>query len=174
MASRSTLVTVVAWILMALSALAACIAGVQSWVLMTDPEFAALQQSLAAKLQEGDSTWLYQSFLWLMVLVHWVVLATAIFMLGLLISAVGLLRRQAWARRTVVVMLWLGVVYEVVSVVWAYCFISQVYAALPANEVPEGSMGMFAVGAGIATLVALTMAWWAWRLGSPKVAAEFH
>lgn len=159
---------------MVVSALSALVAGLQSWALLTDTEFQKMQQSMAEVLAQGDSSPLYQSFLWLMVYVHWAVVATVLVMLWMLVSAIGLLRRQQWARRSVVVMLWLGVLYEVLSMGWAYCFMQQVYSALPAEEVPAGGMQMFAMGAGIATVLALVMAWWAWRLGSQKVAAEFH
>jgi len=173
-AVRSSFVTAVAWIWIAMSGLSAFVALIQTLfagVLLPGPYFehAMAQASTSADPQVQFATSLFHWFPWITGLMF---LSSAIS----LVASIGLLHRRNWARLLFIAMLLLTILSQVAGLVVQ----QKIFAMLPAVPQEEGAppIAMFIHVLRIASIL-LTLAfaavfgWIIKRLVSPAIAAEF-
>jgi len=175
---RSTFVTVVAWILIAVSAFATLITLLQTILVFVVFPSAGMDMEtgpLPSDMPPG-AAFLFEHLEWLFVVSLIVSVAT-------MASSIGLLRRRNWARLAVAGLMVLGIVWclgglllQLAGMLAAHEQFASVDAALG-----EGSPDMtvfFYFFAAVTVLVALGFAllfgWIAKRLLSPAIAAEFR
>lgn len=172
---RSTFVTMLAWIFIAMSGSGTVISIAQN--LMVNMLFEGqLGEALRQAPPEGVPPVL-------VFLVGHVQLFFALFTLVSLVSlvcAIGLLRRREWARLGFVGLMGLGIAWQAVGV-WLQ---AQVFSALRTQFATATDLGAPDLGAAapaitmVGVVFALVMAglqgWIAWKLLSPAIAAEFR
>lgn len=174
--SRSTFVTVVAWIFIVLAALASLVAIVQALMVMfmlpagvlppAAGAYGALQDLPAALRLLLRNVWLVFVAFWLIAIMT-------------LVAAIGVLLRKNWARLMFVGLLGIGIAWNVGAIWLQRAIISSMHqppTRAPAEiasdletmaKVMGIGMTLFAVG------ISLVLAWIAIRLMSPAISAEF-
>ena len=176
MRPRSIWVSVWAWLLIVLSSLAVLLAALPVWLLWSTAHFDGLQESLLQAWQASQQvdSMVLQAFVWLLRHWQWVALATLVVALWLLVSAVGMWRRNNLARRHVVALLLLAALYQLLSIAGTFWLMADLQAAVQAAslgaQAQQGALGMAVLPALIA-LAQLALAWWLCR---PHVVAEFN
>lgn len=168
---RSTFVTVVAWVFIALAGMATLMTALQSvMVLLLFPLDEIRQNAPQNATFETMPVWARFMFthieLWF--LFCFTVSATTV------VAAIGLLRRRNWARILFVGVLAFGIVWNLVTP-----FVAAGMMPAGAFDGVDGAFTrafrlMQAVTVALAVGVAALFAWLGWRLCSPAVRAEFH
>lgn len=173
---KSTFVTVMAWIFIVLASFTTLISILQNimlQVMFAGPDMAnamasanqAQDMPLFARVMANNFRLIFAAFM--------VLSATT------LISAIGLLKRKNWARLLFIVIMGLGIAWNlVVFAMQLFMFPSmpQIPPDAPADiqsEFQTISIVMTVVGAIIATSVSLLFGWIIKRLLSPAIASEF-
>jgi hypothetical protein len=168
---RSTFVTVLSWLLICFAALGV-LGSLMQVVLVTlvMPSFPALQQGVSAEPVA------VQDF----ALTAMRVLVLVMFALALcvLFSAIALLKRKNWARRTFVVLFALGSAWNILVVVGVVAGLLSGFAVPnPPGGMPQNMQTVFSTMFGVlgvfACAMAVLFAWIAIRLHSPLVKTEF-
>lgn len=169
--TRSTFVTVVAWVFIVLSwfvSLIAILQNVMVHLMFAHDDFAEqLKNSPAA-----DNMSAFEYFM--LTSMEWVVAGFLVAALISLVSAVGLLKRRNWARRAFIVVLSLGVLANLASVVLMVAMANSAAPHnLPANFATM-QLVIQVVNGAIAVAIVGLFGWLIRRLMSEKIKAEFR
>ena len=176
---RSTLVTVVAWFLIVLGGF-----GTLMGILQNVFIHLALPADTFQIPLEAEQTKQIPEFAKFMITNISVVFAIFVIIPLLMFSSgIGLLKRKNWARLTVITIMWLGVVWNLVSLAAQFIFFSQVPMSIPENvsaqlqsqidSMESMRQTMAIVSAVFALAISVLFAWIALRLSSPNIKAEF-
>lgn len=173
---RSTFVTVVAWIFIALSGFGALIGILQNLMLQTVLRSAEFDQAMqAAPGQPGlppFATFLFENF-------QWFFLAALLANVVMLVVSIGLLKRRNWARLCFIGLMILSILWQVAGLAiqaMMFSFVHDQFAAAQAQGAPDMTL-FFVVMAVVCIFFALAFGalfgWIAWKLASKPIAAEF-
>lgn len=177
--ARSAFVTVVAWIFIALDGMGLFISLLQNIVVNTVFSFDRLHE---AEMQAQSKMHVPPFFFWIFGHIR---LFLGIFLIWTLIkfvSAIGLLRRQNWARLVFIGFLALGIAWNIAAIVLQQFFVSSMLTAMPPppnapknfNEVMQGMLiGIRVFSAIFAIGFSVLLAWMIKKLLSPVIVAEF-
>jgi hypothetical protein len=173
---RSTFVTVVAWIFIALSCFGTLIGILQNIMLQTVLRSAEFDQAMqAAPGQPGlppFATLLFENF-------QWFFLAALLANVIMLIVSIGLLKRRNWARLCFIGLMILSMLWQLAGLViqaLMFSFVRDQFAAAQAQGAPD--MSLFFIVMGVVCVVfaiafGALFGWIAWKLASKPIAAEF-
>lgn len=174
---RSTLVTTIAWIFIVLAGFSTVMGLMQTLILHFVFPFEEMKAQIAkdpaSEHMPPLARAMFDSF-------EWVALVFLSLSAGLFASAIGLLKRQNWARLVFIGLMLLGVVWNLAGPLLQQTFMAQI-PPMPADAPPafqeqmasmQTLMSVFSlvIGVGFAAL----FGWIAWRLRSPAVVAEFR
>jgi hypothetical protein len=175
--ARSPFVTIIAWVFIVLAGLAMLILtlqGVVFYFMLRNPKMqAAMGMSTEIK---GAPEWLafFLGHPWIFVVICWLLALLT------LTAAVGLLRRVNWARILFMVILGLGIAWNIGGMVLQGFFFNAV-PDLPVETPTEFVAGFKTlaiasmIGSALfAIAISVLFAWIIKRLGSQPVKAEFH
>lgn len=172
---KSTFVSILAWVFIVLSAGATAVSVLQSLLLYLLFPRAEMKAALANGLQSQAIPWgarvmvsHFEVFIWAFLVISVVMLVTAI----------GLLRRWNWARRIFILLMAMGIVWNLAGVLLQYWLFADVPVPLDNPGEFSGAMQAMMLAMRIFTaLVAVVMSgvmgWVMWRLTRPAIAAEF-
>jgi hypothetical protein len=173
---RSTFVTAVSWIFIALAGFAAVISAAQNVmvnVMLATPEVqSAFRQAQTAPNVPTFAAAVFDH-------VRLIFFAFFILSTGTLITAVGLLRRKNWARIAFIGLMVFGVLWNVLSVGLTFVFFStmpMVPSTAPngfADQLAVMSKVMIGFNVVVALLFSILFAWIAKRLLSAEIQFEF-
>lgn len=171
---RSTFVTVVAWIFIALSGFSTVISLVQNVLIQTLFRSAQMQQALHAPPPGSPPAAVF-----LMSHMELFLLAFLLVSAFTLVSSIGLLKRWNWARLCFIGLMLLGIVWQLAGVGWQFAMFSSMQQLFSATAGGAPDMRPFLLAATIlGALFALGFSvlfgWIAKRLMSAPVAAEFR
>lgn len=171
--ARSFFVTAIAWVFIALGALASACA------LLQNANLASLLPALQAGTARGSLPWLSGL---LMDYLPWTLGAVLALSLATLASAVGLLFRLDWARRAFIGLLVVAIVANVAGLWLQHELVQSVVSAtLSSAPIPERALGVFGgfvtaarvMGALMTLGACLALVWIIRALMSPAVRQEF-
>ncbi|HEU4665741.1 MAG TPA: hypothetical protein VFS55_17060 [Dokdonella sp.] len=172
-ATRSTFVTVVAWIFIVLSGFGTFVCALQNIIvalLSSKPEFA---EAMHAPVPAGTPPFAAFVFGHLHLFLLAMLLVTAL----TLASAIGLLLRRNWARLTFVGLMALGMIWSIASVVLQWFMLApmreQFGASHRAPDMSAFVVAISALSAAFAIGFACFYGWIAKRLLSREIAMEF-
>lgn len=172
---KSTFVSILAWVFIVLSAGATAVSVLQSLMLYLLFPRAELKAALAAGLETQPLPWAARVMVNHFELFIWGFLAVSVVML---VTAIGLLRRWNWARRLFILLMALGIVWNLVGVLLQYWMFYDV--PMPADMQAEFSAAMQAMMLAmrvftvlVAVVMSAVMGWVMWKLTRPAIAAEF-
>jgi len=172
---RSTFVTVVAWLFIITAGFATFISLLQNITLHFLFPMEKMQETMYGQPQGADlppmATFMFE---YMEVLFGLMLLLTSL----TLAAAIGLLLRKNWARITFVILMILGVVWNLGSLAAQQLFFRSMPVAehAPADFVrhTQGMMNvMNAFSLLLALLLCLLFGWIAWKLTRPEIRAEF-
>lgn len=171
--ARSLFVTLLAWGLILLAALACAVGVVQQASLASYlPGWQAPVQSEPMPVFSG----------WLLAYLPWVHGAGVLLSCGMLAAAVGLLLRREWARRAVIVLLLLSIVANLAGLWLQHELVqSLVDATLRSAPLPAAAAGVFGgfvtaarwMGGAVTLFLCIGLGWMVKRLMSAPVLQEF-
>jgi hypothetical protein len=172
--SRSSFVTVVAWIFIVLSGFATMIAIAQNILIQTmlsGPEF---NQALASAKQSPEAP---AAAHFMLANARWFFVLFLVVSVAMLVAAIGLLKRWNWARLMFIGLMALAVLWQLGGLVGVGLFMSSM-PALPEADAQDQFQAMF-IGIMIFTVVialvfAVLFGWIVKRLVAPAVVAEFR
>lgn len=174
---RSSFVTTIAWIFIVLAGFSTVIGLMQTlmlhFVFPLEEMKAQMAQDPASEHMPPLARVMFDYF-------EWAVFAFFGLSAGLCASAIGLLKRQNWARLVFIGLMGLGVVWNLAGLLLQQKFMAQM-PPMPADAPRrfqeqmasmQTLMSVFSlvIGLGFAAL----FGWIAWRLRSPTVIAEFR
>jgi hypothetical protein len=173
---RSSFVSILAWVFIALSAGATALSALQNLVLYLVFPRAEMKAALASGAAE-QLPWVAR----VMMSNFELFLGAFLFLSALmLVVSIGLLRRWNWARRLFVIFMALGIVWNVVGIFVQYWLFADVPPAIDVEASAEVAAGMQTLllvmrifTAVVAVVMSGIMGWVMWRLTRPAVAAEF-
>lgn len=173
---KSTFVSILAWVFIVLSAGATAVSALQSLMLYLLFPRAELKAALAAGLQAQPLPWAARVMVNHFELFIWGFLVVSVVML---VTAIGLLRRWNWARRIFILLMALGIAWNLVGVFLQYWMFYDV--PMPpdmrggdfsgAMQAMMLAMRIFTVL--VAVVMSTVMGWVMWKLTRPAIAAEF-
>ncbi len=173
---RSTFVTVVAWIFIALSGFGALIGILQNIMIQAvfrSGEFGhAMQTAPGQPSLPPMATFMFEH-------VQWFFLAMLLVNLFMLACSIGLLKRRNWARLCFIAIMILGVIWQVVGLIMQatmFSFMRDQFSAAQMQGAPD--MGAFFIAMGLVSVVfalafGALFGWIAWKLASKPITAEF-
>lgn len=172
---RSTFVTVVAWIFLALSGFATVISVLQNIMIQTMFNTPEVEQALAAPLppdMPAFAGWLLRNmrlFFGAFLLVSGVTLA----------ASVGLLLRKNWARFIFIGIMAMGIVWNVAGLFVQLSMFSQMQEMFSATPPGAPDMSSFIVGIAVVSVLfavgfSALHGWIIYRLCSSSITAEFR
>jgi hypothetical protein len=175
MANRSTFVTVVAWIFIALSGFATLISALQNimvWTMFSRPEMAEAMHAPPPGAPPFAAFMLAHF--------HWFFLAFLLVCATTLVSSIGLLKRMNWARVVFVGLMLLGIAWNMGGLVFQFGMFDEMrreFADVPkAAGVPDMRASMIAIEV-VSVLFAVGFSvlfgWIAIRLLSREIKGEF-
>jgi hypothetical protein len=175
-ASRSSFVTALAWVFIAMSGFATFVSILQNIMILIffpgDQMQATINQAEAAGVLPAFGKFMFANFP--IFFVFFLVFSTST-----LVSSIGLLKRRNWARLMFIVVLVLGILWNIGGVFLQYHLVSS-FPAIP-EDAPEEFMGRFFVVGRVIMVFGVVMAMgisglFAWiikRLSSEMVKKEF-
>jgi hypothetical protein len=173
---RSTFVTVVAWIFIALSGLSTVISILQNimvWTLFRSPEVSHAMQAPRPPGVPPIAAFMTTHF-------HLFFLAFLLVSAFTLASSIGLLKRWNWARLCFVGMMVLGIVWNLGGLALQFSMFSSMqeqFSTIPMQDGPDMQsflIAMAIVGVLFAIGFSALYGWIAKRLLSPQIAEEFR
>jgi len=178
--TRSTFVTVVAWIYIALDGFGAFISLIQNIVVNTVVPFDRMGEALEKAKAQG-ATQMPSFFFWIFDHIRPLLLLFLVFALIKLACAIGLLCRRNWARFLFIGLLAFGIAASLAGIaLQQYVLSSMLMMPRPRNapadfEATMQSMTIvFRVFAGVFAIgFSVLYAWMIKKLLSPAIAAEF-
>ncbi len=176
MPARSNFVTVLAWIFIAFSGFAVFVSILQN-VMITfsfpmERIQAAMQEPQAQQHVPAAFRFLFNNFAWLF-------RAFLVVSLAVLAASIGLLRRKNWARIAFIMLMALGILWNLGGVVLQSVLLSSFppFPHQPPAEMAENFGRMLSVMriATVFMVVAFSAlcGWIIWKLASPQIRAEF-
>lgn len=179
--TRSTFVTVVAWIFLMLSGFGLLISLLQNLMvhLLIPPEIYADLSRMPPEPGMPPMVW------FMMVHMKWLFALVLVPVLAMFVASLGLLKRREWGRLLFIALMAFSIVMNLASLVFqGYLMVGmhEEFAAM-AQQAPDGhaapDLGMFFIGAGVVALLyalglSAVQAWLIKRLVSPAVVAEFR
>jgi hypothetical protein len=179
--ARSTFVTVVAWIFIALDGMAAFITLIQYVVFGMVFPVDEIRASMA-KVKGGPDIKFPDGFAWVFEHLRPMLIVLFVYALLKLVAAIGLLNRRNWARLFFIGILALGIAWSFVGIALQQFLLSSMFA-FPAppnapkdfNEAIEGMTIVMRVFSAIFAIgFAVLYAWMIKKLMSPEIVAEFR
>lgn len=172
---KSTFVSILAWVFIVLSAGATAVSVLQSLMLYLLFPRAEMKAALATGLQSQPIPWAARVMVSHFEVFIWAFLVVSVIML---VTAIGLLRRWNWARRLFILLMALGIVWNLVGILLQYWMFSDVPVPLDAPGEFSGAMqammlAMRIFTAIVAVVMSGVMGWVMWRLTRPAIVAEF-
>ena len=175
--SRSTFVTVVAWVFICLSALGTLITLLQNLLLAFVFPLADMQQAMNDPHGPPMPPIAQFMFGHLQLFVGAMLVISAL----LLAASIGLLRRRDWARKLFIAFMALGIVYNIAGLAFQFAFYADMAPMqIPPNAPPDiaASVGammtvMKIVSAAMALTFCVLFGWIIKRLVSEQVRQEF-
>lgn len=152
MPTRSTFITVLAWIFIGLTSFATLISLMQN--LMLQLVFAPLMQQQHVQISQNlphdmpaQMGWMFDHFIWIfrifLLLSVWV-----------LIAAIGLLLRKEWARRWFIGLTAFGILYQIAELFFQWWYANAVFDHLPMPPNPKPDVAqMMQVMQGFMTVI---------------------
>ena len=173
---RSTFVTVVAWIFIALSGFGTVIAALQNVMLFTVFRSPEATQALQAPPPPGTppAAAFMASHFYLFFIAFLVISAFT------LISSVGLLKRWNWARLSFIGLMALGIAWNLGGLVLQFGIFSSMQEQFAASALHDGQemqpffIAIVVVSVLFAVGFSVLFAWIAKRLHSPAIVSEFR
>lgn len=174
--NRSSFVTVLAWIFIVLSGFTLMISILQNVIVWTMFRQPGIDQAMVEQSSQGmpaSMQFLFAHFQWFFLLP---LLTSAVS----LASSIGLLKRMEWARKAFIVLMFFGIAWNLLGLVWQYAMMSFTngqFAAMPkAAGAPD--MQPFFVAIMVVTVIfsigfSVLFGWIAKRLMSREVKSEF-
>ncbi len=172
---RSTFVTVLAWIFIALSAFATLSSILQNIVAQTlfrGPEFSQLLQSTPSGAPP-IAAFVFGHF-------QLIFVTALVVSVAMLVSSIGLLRRWNWARLVFVALMVLAIAWQLGGLALQFFMFSSMHAQF-ADAAAHGGPDFetFFIVVGVASVLfalgfSVLFGWIASRLLSAPIAAEFH
>ncbi len=177
--AKSTFVTVVAWIFIALEGMAAFITLIQYVVFGMVFPLNEFREGMAKAQGEGRFP---QAFAWVFEHFRPMLLVLFVYALLKLIMAIGLLKRRNWARLFFIGILALGIAWSFAGIALQQYFLSSMFtfpvppnAPKDFNAAMEGATIVMRVFSAIfAIAFAVLYAWMIKKLMSPEIVAEFR
>ena len=165
--TKSTCVTVVAWLFIVMSGCATPISLFQNIMILTMfPRFGAPPDDAFADLPVV-SRFLFSH----MELFFHAFLVVCIYTL---VCSIGLLKRRNWARRGFIALLCAGVLYQVAGFAFQSVFMTEMAGrGAPDDEFRAALLMMRLFGAGMAIGLVILFGWMIKKLTSPPIRAEF-
>ena len=171
--TRSTFVTVTAWVFIVVSGLASLVSLLQNIVISVMLPADKMQQALSQSHGADEVPAIVQFML------HNIQLLLVGFLLLALLSltaSIGLLRRKNWARIIFIALMGLGILWNIGGVVFNAVFFSSM-VPVEAREMDEGFEIVRAIMLGFSVLMALVFSalfgWIMAKLLSKKIRDEF-
>ena len=173
---RSTFVTVVAWIFIALSGFGALIGVLQNIMVQTIFRSEEFGQAMQTTPGQPDLppfvSFMFENFQWFFLVA---LLANVV----MLVISIGLLKRRNWARLCFIGLMILSILWQVAGLAiqaTMFSFAHDQFAAAQAQGAPD--MTLFFVVMGVVCVVfalafGALFGWIAWKLASKPIAAEF-
>src|SRR3982751_289041 len=176
--TRSVFVTAVAWIFIALDGAASFVLLIQNLLINTLVPFDQLRTGMAQAEGVGR---LPPYFAWVFEHIRPVLFVLLIYALLKLVAAIGLLKRQNWARLVFIGILAFGIVWTFAAIgLQQYALTSMLTMRLPPNASRDFEANMQSVMnvmrivmAIFAIAFAVLYAWMIKKLLSPAIVAEF-
>jgi hypothetical protein len=176
--SKSSFVTVVAWIFIALDGMGGLILLVQNAAINTIVPLDQLRDGMAKAASMGR---IPPAFAWVFDHIRPVLLVLLLVTLIRLVADIGLLNRRNWARLVFIAILALGIAWGLAGIVIQHFVVSSVFEIPRTPGMPpdfeatlHGMMiGMRVFSAVFALGFAVLYAWMIRKLMSPGIAAEF-
>lgn len=178
--SRSTFVSVVAWIFIAISAFATLVALLENVVVNM-----VFHAGAFPPLPAGTDQQIPPMAMFMFHNMRWLALGFLLISVVSLIAAIGLLLRKEWGRRLFIVVMVGAIVWNIGGLVFQSMFLSGMAATPPMPAMPGNVPGDFAQGfevfstvmrifsAVVALAICVLYGWIIKRLVSPKIRAEF-
>lgn len=169
-ASRSTFVTVLAWVFIVITGFMTFISLLQNVMINTMVPFENMPSPSGPGVEKMPA-----AFEFIFGNIHLVFLTFFVISAATLISAIGLLRRKNWARKVFIGILGLGIVWNIGGII----FQQMVFSSMPPlpSDAPDGfnqmATIMFVFSAVMAAGISLLFAWLIKRLLSASIRAEF-
>jgi hypothetical protein len=165
-ARQSLFVTVLGWILVVLSGMASVMGLFQNIFIFLAMRHAEIREaSRAIRGPEGAPVVVRWAFQYM----DWFFLAALVVSLTTLSASIGLLRRRNWARRLLMGLFGLGILYQAFGVAFL--------ALYPFGDVHPEMAGMFlgirVMTVAMAVIVSVLFGWLIHKLASPGIRAEF-
>lgn len=175
--SRSTFVSVVAWIFIALSAIS-LLSGLMVDIVFNVAFRGALFQQMSAAAEQH----LPPLALFMFHHVRWLITAFLVISLVELLAAIGLLLRKEWGRRLFILFMAGAILWKLVNLVFQFAYPARMHAVpfMPATVPADITHGFQVFGtvmeifsAVVAVGFCVLYGWIIKRLVSPKIRAEF-
>lgn len=180
-ARKTSFVTVIAWVFIALATMILMTSVIQ-FIVVAFLNFGATQSGdvyslVVTELKKGlkDSNTLELA---LVAFRYAWVIVTVIFLyaITLLWTSIGLLKRREWARKTMIVLLAIAIFYELSDLAWQFYVMNSTMAPLM-KEMPGLGSGIMAIILGIVTIMVLAFCalfvWVIIKLRSERIRQEF-
>lgn len=180
-ARKTSFVTVIAWVFIALATMILMTSVIQ-FIVVAFLNFGATQSGdvyslVVTELKKGlkDSNTLELA---LVAFRYAWVIVTVIFLyaITLLWTSIGLLKRREWARKTMIVLLAIAIFYELSDLAWQFYVMNSTMAPLM-KEMPGLGGGIMAIILGIITIMVLAFCalfvWVIIKLRSERIRQEF-
>ena len=151
--TRSTFVTTLAWIFVALAGLATLISLLQNLMLQTTFQ-PMIHQALA---QQPNPTATPPALIWLMLHVSWTFRLLLVLAVVHLVAAIGLLMRKEWGRKLFIGVMGLDILYQLASIGMQWLLLRPMMHGAAAMPPPHMDNPMAAHAA--AVQMAQTMRW---------------
>jgi hypothetical protein len=175
--TKSTFVTVIAWIFIVLSGFSTLIGILQNimvQIMFSAPDMqAAMEASNQTESMPAAAQFMFNNIRWLFLLVLLVSLT-------MLTSSVGLLKRKNWARVLFITMMALGILWNMASFIFQFVMFSTM-SNMPSNTPPDFqaqfnafSMAIAVFSGLIVLAISILFGWIIKRLISPEIKQEFH
>ena len=173
---RSTLVTVVAWIALAWSALVTLGALGNLLVLAVTPT-ATVNAVVKRVAQDSSFQLLPGPYQFMAHHVHLVALVKVVWWAAVLVASIGVLRRKEWARRAFVAVLGIEIVLVILGSVVGESIgmklATQLAARSRSGQVPSGMGSGLALGGLFGVGIVAILMWLLFTFRSARVRAEF-
>lgn len=174
---KSTLVTVVAWIALAWSALVTLGALGGLLVLAVTPT-ATVNAVVTRVTQDSSFALLPAPNQFMAHHVYLVALVKVIWWAAVLVASIGVLRRKEWARRAFVAVLGIEIVLVVLGIVVGQSIgmklATQLAARSQSGQVPAGMGSGLALGGLLGVAIVAILVWLLFTFRSARVRAEFE
>lgn len=172
MQQRSTFVEIIAWVFIVLSGFAVLVGILQNimvFMLVPDKVWAEMASEAQQHEMPGFALLAYFRYFFLFFL---------LLMIGVLVTAINLLRRRDWARKAFVVFMLISVVWTIGGLAWQLLFLENFAEVAPQDP---AAIDMLNTARNIFSFAFITMAvifaglyaWIAWKLTRPGIRAEF-